>query len=195
MGYGDAPNLKVTLADGRTFAYREVGDPAGGPLLLLQHFRGNLDNWDPALADALANGRRVIAFDNAGVGGSDGVTPSTIDAMGLDHLDVLGFSIGSFLAQEFLVTVPDSLGRVVLASSAPRGAAGVHGWAPDVIGGVGTPNTTPEEYVEVFFAPSETSKTAGMQALGRMYARTEDRDAQGTRNHQYAAVCEWGIRS
>jgi pimeloyl-ACP methyl ester carboxylesterase len=79
--------------------------------VLLQHFRGNLDNWDPALIDALAARRRVVTFDNASVGGSTGTTPSTVtqmardaiafpDAMGFDEVDVLGFSIGSFVAQE-----------------------------------------------------------------------------------------------
>ena len=76
------------------------------PLVLLQHVRGNLDNWDPALIDALAATRRVIAFDNTGVGGSAGTTPDTIEQMARDavafivglrfgQVDLLGFSIGS----------------------------------------------------------------------------------------------------
>ena len=72
----------------------------------------------------------------------------------------------------------------------------MHGWAADVIGAVGTPQTSPEEYVSVFFAPSDASKQAGQQALGRMYARKEDRDTPTTwdcRVAQYDAVCEWGI--
>ena len=109
--------------------------------MLLQHFRGNLDNWDPALIDALAWRRRVITFDNAGVGGSTGTTPSTITQMAVDAIafmeamelapvDVLGFSIGSFVAQEIALIRPAAVRRLVLASSAPRGAAGMHGWAP-----------------------------------------------------------------
>ena len=122
--------------------------------MILQHFRGNLDNWDPALVDALAGGRRVVTFDNAGVGGSTGMTPSTImqmardasaflDALGLGPVDLLAFSIGSFVAQEIALVRPAVVRRRVLASSAPRGAAGMHGWAPEVIGAAGAPGAVP----------------------------------------------------
>jgi len=80
----------------------------------------------------------------------------------------------------------------MLASSAPQGAAGMHGWAPEVIGAVGTPHTSSEAYLEVFFAQSAASRQAGREALRRMYARTEDRDAAttwATREAQYDAVC------
>ena len=175
--------------------------------MLLQHFRGNLDNWDPALIDALAAGRRVVTFDNAGVGGSSGTTPDTIEQMARDaiaflaamefgQVDLLGFSIGSFVAQQIALVRPAIVGRLILASSAPQGAAGMHGWAPDVIGAVGTPNTRPEDYLGVFFAQSAASRQAGQQALQRMFARTEDRDTAttwATREAQYDAVCTWGI--
>jgi pimeloyl-ACP methyl ester carboxylesterase len=177
------------------------------PLILLQHFRGNLDSWDPALVDALARGRRVIAFDNVGVGGTSGTTQNSvrgmahgatdfIDAMGFKQVDLLGFSIGSFVAQEIALLRPDAVRRVVLASSAPEGAPGMHGWAPEVIGAVGKPETSAEEYLSVFFARSEASQQAGKSALGRIYARKENRDkvvSWQTRLNQYDAVCEWGI--
>jgi pimeloyl-ACP methyl ester carboxylesterase len=206
--YCDLPNRVVTAANGIDFAYRDTGGHDGMvPLVLLQHFRGNLDSWDPALIDALAASRRVITFDYAGVGGSTGVTADTIEqtardaiafatALGLSQADLLGFSIGSFVAQEIALRRPALVRRLVLASSAPKGAPGMHGWAPDVIGAVGTPQTSPEEYIGVFFAASETSRQAGKQALGRMYARKEDRDeatSWATREAQYDAVCAWGI--
>ena len=78
--YLATPNRLVSAANGIDYAYREIGE--GPPLVLLQHFRGNLDNWDPALIDELASDRRVLTFDNAGVGGSTGTTPSSIDADG-----------------------------------------------------------------------------------------------------------------
>jgi hypothetical protein len=68
--YAELPNGVVGAANGISYAYRETGGHDGAvPVLLLQHFRGNLDSWDPALVDALARSRRVITFDNAGVGG------------------------------------------------------------------------------------------------------------------------------
>ena len=151
--YVDAPTERVTAENGIEYAYRDLGT-GGVPLVLLQHFRGNLDNWDPALIDDLAAERRVIAFDNAGVGATTGSTPNTveamahdaiafIEAMGLQPVDLLGFSLGSFVAQEIALIRPDLVRRVVLASSAPQGAAGMHGWAPEVIGAIGEPATSP----------------------------------------------------
>ena len=206
-GYTGASTERVTAANRIEYAYRDLGE-SEVPLVLLQHFRGNLDNWDPALVDALAAEHRVVTFDNAGVGATTGSTPSTISAMAhdaiaflealdLQQVDLLGFSIGSFVAQEIALIRPDLLRRVVLASSAPQGAAGMHGWAPEVIGAVGAPETSPEGYISVFFAPTDTSRKAGQEAAGRIFGgRTSDRDEPTTwetRQAQYDAVCAWGI--
>jgi pimeloyl-ACP methyl ester carboxylesterase len=204
--YADASTQRVRAENGIEYAYRDLG--AGDvPLVLLQHFRGNLDNWDPALLDALAADRRVVPFNNVGVASTTGTTPNTVEAMARDaiafveamdfrRVDLLGFSIGSFVAQEIALIRPDVLRSVVLASSAPQGAAGMHGWAPEVIGAVGAPQTSPEGYISVFFAPTETSREAGRQAAGRIFGRTTNRDEPTTwqtRQAQYDAVCAWGI--
>ena len=87
-GYSELRNELVRAADGVDYAYRDTGSgrESGVPLVLLQHFRGNLDNWDPALIDARATARRVVTFDNAGVGGSTGTTPDTIEQMARDAI-------------------------------------------------------------------------------------------------------------
>ena len=205
--YTDASTQRATAANGTEYAYRDVGD-GDVPLVLLQHFRGNLDNWDTALIEALAADRRVVTFDNVGVAATTGTTPNTVEAMAhgaiafleamdFQRVDLLGFSLGSFVAQEIALVRPDLLRRVVLASSAPQGAAGMHGWAPEVIGAVGAPETTPQGYISVFFAPTDTSREAGQQAARRIFgARTTDRDKPTTwqtRQAQYDAVCAWGI--
>ena len=207
-GYSELRNELVSAANGVDYAYRDTGGGEGAlPLVLFQHFRGNLDNWDPALIDALASTRRVVTFDNAGVGGSGGTTPDTIEqmardaiafiaAMGFGQADLLGFSIGSFVAQQIALVRPAIVRRLVLASSAPQGAVGMHGWAPEVIGAVGAPETSPEGYISVFFAPTDTSREAGRQAAGRIFGRTTHRDEPTTwqtRQAQYDAVCTWGI--
>jgi len=206
-GYSELRNQLIRAADGVDYVYRDTGRASGVPLVLLQHFRGNLDNWDPALIDALAPARRVITFDNAGVGASTGTTPDTIEQMARDaiafiaamqfsQVDLLGFSIGSFVAQQIALIRPAIVRRLVLASSAPKGAAGMHGWAPEVIGAIGTPHTSPEAHLDVFFTRSAASRHAGTEALRRMYARTEDRDRAttwATREAQYDAVCTRGI--
>jgi pimeloyl-ACP methyl ester carboxylesterase len=207
--YSELPNLQVSAANGIDYAYRDTSpeNTVGVPLVLLQRFRGNLDAWDPALIDALASNRRVITFDNAGVGGSTGSTPHTVEqmahdaiafiaALGSAQVDLLGFSIGSFVAQQIPMIRPCVVRRLVLASAAPQGAAGMHGWAPEVIGAIGNPQTKPEQYLEVFFTRSAASRHAGQENLKRMFARTQDRDAEttwATREAQYDAVCTWGI--
>ena len=204
--YLEAPTKVAAGRNGVDYAYRDLGE-GPRPLVLFQHFRGNLENWDPALIDALSANHRVVTFDNTGVGATTGATPRTIEEMATDALvflealdlgevDLLGFSIGSFVAQEILLTRPDAVRRAVLASSAPKGAPGMHGWAPGVIGAVGRPETNPEGYLEVFFAPTDSSRQAGQQAAGRIFGRTTNRDEPTTwqtRQAQYDAVCAWGI--
>ena len=98
-------------ADGIRFAYRRFGNAVGVPLVFNQHFTGTMDHWDPAVTDGLAKGREVILFNNAGVSSSSGKVPTTfekmganavafIEALGLTKVDLLGFSIGGFVAQE-----------------------------------------------------------------------------------------------
>jgi len=149
----------------------------------------------------------VVAFDNVGVAATSGRTPSTIeamahdaiafvDALGLERIDLLGFSIGSFVAQESGLIRPDLLRRLVLASAAPQGAPGMHGWAPEVIAAVGGREPNPQGYLDVFFAHTDTSRQAGQEAAGRIFGRTTNRDeptSWQTRQAQYDAICAWGI--
>src|SRR5580704_18580097 len=173
--YAELPNLRVKTEWGLNYSYRDTGGD-GVPLVLLQHFRGNLDNWDPALVDALGSGRRVITFDNVGVGATTGCTPNSVNQMAhdalsfvnaieVDQFDVLGYSIGGFVAQEMALIRPDAVRRLVFASSAPRGAQGMHGWSPEVIGLVGTRETSPDKYLKVFYTASASSQRAGQESL------------------------------
>jgi len=202
--YVALPTNKITARNGIEYAYREVGT-SPVPLMLLQHFRGNLDNWDPALIDALSAKRRVIMFNNTGVGSSSGSTPSTMyqmsrdtlaftEALGLTQVDLLGFSIGSLIAQEMALARPAFVRKMVLASSAPKGAPGMHGWAPWVIEAVGSQERTPpDNYISVFFTKSQTSREAGAAAITRMFTR-EEHDTPTSwqaRIAQYDAVCEY----
>ncbi|MCX5096919.1 alpha/beta hydrolase [Streptomyces sp. NBC_00365] len=207
--YSTVKTLTVDATNGINYAYRSVGtDTDAPPLVLLQHFRGNLDNWDPALVDALAQGRRVITFDSRGVAATTGSTPHTIAAMaedavdfiaalGLSRVDLLGFSIGSFVAQEVALLRPDLVNRIVLASAAPQGASGMHGWAPDIIEAVGGEVPSAEGYLRVFFTTTEAGQAAGQAVLGRVFGgRSEGHDVPttwATRLAQYDAVAHWGI--
>src|SRR5580658_6959434 len=114
------------------YAYRRFGKGNGLPLLCLQHFTGTLDNWDPAVTDALASGRDVILFESAGLGRSSGKVPETmagmasnafafLDAMGISSCDVLGYSLGGMVAQQMALERPSVFRKLILVGTAPRG--------------------------------------------------------------------------
>jgi pimeloyl-ACP methyl ester carboxylesterase len=193
-------------AAGVGFAYRRFGSPAELPLVMLQHFRGNLDNWDPALTDALAAEREVILVDYPGVGSSSGEPSHTIastarqmialaDALDLAEIDLLGFSIGGFVAQEIALVRPTLVRRLVLAATGPMGAPGMHGWRDD-IAAAARGESNPENLLYIMFAHTETSQAKGTEFLGRFMERQQGRDAptsDAARDAQYDAIVEWGI--
>jgi pimeloyl-ACP methyl ester carboxylesterase len=201
----NAETLLVEAA-GVELAYRRFGNPAELPLVMLQHFRGNLDNWDPALTDALAAEREVILVDYAGVGSSTGEPSNTIastarqmiafaDALGLVGIDLLGFSIGGFAAQEIALVRPTLVRRLVLAATGPKGAPDMHGWRDD-IAAAARGESKPENLLYIMFAHTEASQGKGKEFLGRFMERQEGRDAptsDAARDAQYDAIVEWGI--
>jgi len=193
-------------AGGVSFAYRRFGYPDGPPLVMLQHFRGNLDNWDPALTDGLAAEHEVILVDYPGVGASTGEPGSTIAvmarqiigftaALGFGEIDLLGFSIGGFVAQEIALVRPTLVGRLVLAATGPKGAPGMHGWRED-IAAAARAESSPKNLLYIMFAHTDTSQAKGKEYLGRFLKRQQARDmptSDVVRDAQYDAIVEWGI--
>jgi pimeloyl-ACP methyl ester carboxylesterase len=191
---------------GVKLAYRRFGSGAERPLVMLQHFRGNLDNWDPALTDALAAEREVILIDYPGVGSSTGEPCTTIaatarqmigfaDALELDEIDLLGFSIGGMVAQDMVLVRPTLVRRLVLAATGPKGAPGMHGWRED-IAAAARAESKPDNLLYIMFAHSEASQAKGAEFLGRFMQRQAGRDAptsDAVRDAQYDAIVEWGI--
>jgi pimeloyl-ACP methyl ester carboxylesterase len=203
--HNDAETLRVD-AGGVELAYRRFGHRGALPLVMLQHFRGNLDNWDPALTDALAAEREVILVDYPGLGASSGGFGPTIaatarrmiafaDALDLAEIDLLGFSIGGFVAQEIALVRPALVRRLILAATGPKGAPGMHGWRED-IAAAARGESKPENLLYIMFAHTQTSQQKGMEFLGRFTRRREGRDAptdDAARDAQYDAVVEWGV--
>jgi len=203
-----ASTLTIDAANGVSYAYRRFGQANDGvPMIFLMHFRGNIDNWDPALVDAIAAKQEVILVDNAGVGASTGVVPPTvkqmsfdliafIDALGLRTFDLFGFSLGGFVAQELALLRPWAVRKLVLAGTGPAGAPGMHGWREDIERESRIDESTAESLLYIFFAPTDSSRALGQRFLGRIFTRTEGRDAPTTtttRDAQYDAVLDWGI--
>ena len=195
-------------ANGIRFAYRRLGPETGTPLVLMQHFRGGMDHWDPAVIDGLAADRPVILFDNAGVAGSTGKTPDTIDAMaghaaefigalGLDEVDLLGFSMGGYIAQSFVLQNPNLVGRLLLLGTGPRAgeppqdaSVAQHAASTDPRTG----DSPLEAFLYLFFSPSERSQAAGRAFWERRHRRKDDVDPPSpveTIMAQNAAVKKW----
>jgi pimeloyl-ACP methyl ester carboxylesterase len=176
-------------------------------VVFLQHFRGNLDNWDPALVDDIAAEREVILVDNRGVGLSTGTTPHTVkglprdvldfvDALGLTKIDLFGFSSGGFVAQEIVLLRPRLVRRLILGGTGPQGGREMHGWSDEVSEHTYKDVQGVEDIFYLFFAPTETSQAKAKEFVGRIFTREQDRDetpALAVRDAQAEAIAEWGI--
>lgn len=195
---------------GTSFAYREFGAPSTIPLVFLHHLTATLDDWDPALLDGLAETRHVIIFDNRGVGRSGGVTPDSVaamerdaaaflDAKGLKQVDLLGFSLGGFIAQRLAVTRPALVRRLILAGSGPAGGEGISNVAATLTEGMkkgAAQGKHPKSFL--FFSPTSSSQRAGQEFLTRLAARKQHLDTPAsneTIQAQLKAIAAWGSPS
>ena len=188
--------------NGIRFAYRQLGPSTGTPLVLLQHFSGNIDSWDPAVVNALATDRPVIAFDNAGVGRSSGKTPDSIAAMasdavnfinllGVPEVDLLGFSLGGCIAQQIAAEHGRLVRKLILVGTAPKGGE-EHLLA--VLEDAFSQTSAPDPRLPLFFTKSPASQSAGLAFLKRTKIRTEDRDTDNgsdVTNPQAKALITW----
>jgi pimeloyl-ACP methyl ester carboxylesterase len=193
---------------GIRFAYRRFGRESGIPLLFFQHFRGGMDHWDPAVTDGFAQDRPVVLFDNAGVAGSTGDTPKTIEemadhaaafarALGLSQVDVIGFSIGGYVTQTLALRHRALVRRIILVATGPRGGdpsqdpqAAEYAASTDSITG----ESSLEAFLYLFFCPTPTSQAAGRAFWERRHLRKTDVDPPSTPQTmaaQRAAATEW----
>jgi pimeloyl-ACP methyl ester carboxylesterase len=193
-------------ANGIRFAYRRFGKAKGVPLVFNQHYTGTMDHWDPAVTDGFAKDREVILFDNAGVSSTSGDVPGSFEHIGanaiafikafrLEKVDVLGFSIGGFVAQEITLQAPDLVRRLVLLGTGPRSGEGMHGGTPEGNRIFGATYDPPDHlWLSVFFTPSPASQAAGREFLKRFRLRAQDRDPEVNDKvapAQRAAIAEW----
>ncbi|XZF14118.1 alpha/beta fold hydrolase [Chitinophagaceae bacterium MMS25-I14] len=182
-----APTQYVEAA-GLRFAYRRFGKPGTIPLLMNIHFTGTMDYWDPLVTDGLAAEREVILFNNAGIATTNGETPDTIygmahyaeafiDALGLKQIDLLGFSIGGLVAQQFTVDRPELVHKLILVGTGPKAGEGMQSMTPESQEIFGGTYAEPEDlWLKVHFAPSERSQAAGRAFIKRKLLRQEGRD-------------------
>lgn len=204
--YVNAPNLSINVG-GTAFAYRDLGPRGGVPLILLNHWGAVLDNFDPRIVDGLASRHRVIATDYGGIGASGGTAPVTVDemardaialihALGFEKVDLLGFSLGGFVAQDIVLKAPGLVRKLILTGTGPAGGQGI-----DKVGAVSWPliikglltRRDPKYYL--FFTSTADGRQAAKAFLERLKERKENRDKDPTPIaflRQLKAIKAWG---
>ncbi|MGI5138101.1 alpha/beta fold hydrolase [Streptomyces sp. CA-106110] len=189
------------------YAYRDFGQAtATPPLVLLQRFRGTLDHWDPAFLEPLAAERRVILFDSSGVGESTGTVPPTVEgmaesaadfltALGLPKVDLLGWSLGGFVAQIVALDHPGLVRRLVIAGSGPGGVPGTPELDPRVPAMMTADDNTEEHFLYLFFGLHEEGRRIGKESLARLEPRLGISKADvpaSAWGNQLKAILRWG---
>jgi pimeloyl-ACP methyl ester carboxylesterase len=201
---------RTITAGGVDFAYRELGEKNPGvPVVFLIHLAAVLDNWDPRVVDGFAAKRRVIAFDNRGVGATSGAPATSIEqmardaitfirAMSLEHVDLFGFSMGGMIAQEIAQMEPQLVRRMIIAGTGPAGGEGISKVARvtylDMLRGFLT-HQDPKQFL--FFTRTPGGIRAGKQFLGRLKERAQNRDKDITvtaLRAQLKALRRWGLK-
>jgi pimeloyl-ACP methyl ester carboxylesterase len=209
LTWKDVPTRTIT-AGGVEFAYRELGtDNPGTPVVFLIHLAAVLDNWDPRVVDGFAANHRVITFDNRGVGASSGVPSASMEAMakdaitfikamGLDQVDLFGFSMGGMIAQEIVLLEPQLVRKMIITGTGPAGGEGISQVARvtylDMIRGWLT-FQDPKQFL--FFTRTPAGIRAGKEFLQRLKERSESRDKAITvaaLQAQLKALRRWGMK-
>lgn len=211
----------ITSPNGSTkYAYRRFGNTttSAPPLLFLIHFRGTMDYWDPLLINTIAATRQVILLDQSGVGQSTGTVQPTVRAMAHDvltflsvlpdapaELDVLGFSMGGFVAQLVALDAPTAklslsggvpkVRRLVLAGTGTSDGEGIEANSEERAKGTNLHASVPEPdydncFYWIFFHPnSETSQAAGCAWYKRVHERSE-----ATSGEERSHLVSWQYR-
>ena len=205
----DALTRRVDAA-GTRFVYRQLGPAAGVPVIMLNHWGAVLDNFDPRIAEGLAASRPVIACNYRGVGASGGKAPLTvaemaedaiafIRALGFEQVDLLGFSLGGFVAQEIVLKEPGLVRKIILTGTGPAGGEGIA-----KVGAVSWPLiikamlTFRDPKFSLFFTSTAKGRRAAKAFLERLQERKLNRDkpiAMATFLRQLKAIKAWGMQA
>jgi pimeloyl-ACP methyl ester carboxylesterase len=202
----DAPNLSINVG-GTDFIYRDLGPRGGVPLVMLNHWGAVLDNFDPRIVDGLASKHRVVTLSYRGMGATGGKAPLTISEMaddaialvrtlGFAKIDLLGFSLGGFVAQDFVMKAPDLVRKLILTGTGPAGGVGINkvgpvSW-PLIIKGLFTLRD-PKTYL--FFTSTANGRRSAVAFLDRLKERKQNRDKEpaiGAFLRQLKAITAWG---
>ncbi|WP_374481023.1 alpha/beta fold hydrolase [Zoogloea sp.] len=183
----DVPTRSIDVG-GAPFVYRELGPSSGVPVVFLHHLMAVLDDWDPRVIDGIAAQRRVIAFDNRGVGASGGSVPHTIEEMGRDaitfiralghqQVDLFGFSLGGGVAQMVALQAPKLVRRMILAGTGPKGGGGIEEVTKvAILAYIKAALTWSDARNFLFFPRTPEGKRSARDYFAALKERTRDRD-------------------
>jgi pimeloyl-ACP methyl ester carboxylesterase len=166
-----------------------------------------LDNFDPRIVDALAATHRVIATDYRGIGASSGTAPLTVGemaydmialirALGFEQVDLLGFSLGGFVAQDVALKAPGLVRKMILTGTGPASGPGI-----DKVGAISWPLiikgllTLRDPKFYLFFTETANGRKAAKAFLNRLKERKTGRDKAPTPRaflRQLKAIKAWG---
>ncbi len=199
MNWKEVPTRTIDVG-GTSFAYRDLGPDSDVPVIFLHHLMAVLDDWDPRVIDGIAAQRRVIAFDNRGVGASGGAVPHTIEEMGRDAIafiramgfkkvDLIGFSLGGGVAQMVVLQAPELVRRMVLAGTGPRGGGGIDEITKIAVSAyLKAALTLSDPRHFLFFPRTPDGKCAAKEYFSRLKERTTDRDTPISLQARYAQL-------
>lgn len=201
--YHQAATTKFIEVNGTRYAYRILGNKIGIPLILLQHFTGTMDNWDPAVTNGLAQQFKVILVDNKGISSSGGKTPDNIaemakdiedfiHALGYQKVNMLGFSMGGFVAQQIVLDQPQLINKLILAGTGPKGGDGIADIVKPLT--IASKMSPDEQKLYLFYSPSTHSQAMGKLALARIHKRIINRDPEASQEAvmaQLKSILAW----
>jgi pimeloyl-ACP methyl ester carboxylesterase len=200
-----APELKQsTQIAGRRFAWRTLGD-GPRPLLLINGYAASAEDWDPQMLALLARSFTVICPDNRGIGDSelgdpDGLTieamaadlESLLDALKIERLPIVGWSMGGYVAQRLATRAPARVSKMVLLASAPGGPAGIsaepHSWRL-LTDHSGTPREQAARLIGLLFPPTVAPEID--REFGEIVAAARARLSSTTLDMQERALVAW----
>ena len=173
--------MQYVDAGSTRYAYRRIGTQKGTPLVLVHRFRATIDWWDPAFIEALADERDVIMFDNVGIGYTVGAPMDTveayalgavafIEALGLQQVDLLGWSFGGVVAQDIALQRPDLIRKLIVAGSGSGSAPGMPAMGERVANIMLKPGTAVEDALYLFYPETDAAQAKGVEHFSKIAA-------------------------
>jgi pimeloyl-ACP methyl ester carboxylesterase len=196
--------IKQVKVDDVNISYREYGK--GYPLIMLMGLSGTMDVWDPNFINELSKDNRIVMFDYRGIGETDGGskpitmkqyaddTAGLMDALKVTRANVLGWSLGTYVAQEFVLAYPARTNKVVLYAADFGGQSAIMP-GQEVIDAMtdqsGSPRDRERRSMSTLFPPEWLDKPENQQYLKEVFGKFTDSPTGEAIDRQFEAWKSW----